>query len=129
MWKCYIPTIGMIILTTTAILCNGKINAKKIAVLTSAYSGATEALKKVEEKLTEEFGPMKADKIITGAETEVAKAQMPAGQNDIIATGKGKHAEGGYTLATGSGYAHAEGYKTISANEASHAEGGYTLAA
>lgn len=89
-WKCYIPTIGMIILTTTAILCNGKINAKKIAVLTSAYSGATEALKKVEEKLTEEVGPKKADKIVTGAETEVAKTQMPAGQNDIIATGKGK---------------------------------------
>ena len=54
-WKCYIPTFGFLFLTVTAILCNGRVNARKIAVLTSAYSGATEALKKVEEKMTEEI--------------------------------------------------------------------------
>jgi hypothetical protein len=89
-WKCYIPTIGFLFLTVTAILCNGKINARKIAVLTSAYSGATEALKKVEEKMTEEIGPKKTDKVMTSAEKEVAQAQMPKDQNAIIATGKGK---------------------------------------
>lgn len=89
-WKCYIPTIGLLILTTTAILCNGKINAKKIAVLTSAYSGATEALKKVEEKMTAEIGPKKTDKINTAAEHELAAEQMPADQHGIITTGKGK---------------------------------------
>ena len=88
-WKCYIPTIGMVILTTTAILCNGKINAKKIAVLTSAYSGATEALKKVEEKMTEEIGPKKTDKILGAANTDIAQAQAPKDKNSIIATGHG----------------------------------------
>lgn len=88
-WKCYIPTIGMVILTTTAIVCNGKINAKKIAVLTSAYSGSVEALKKVEEKMSEQIGPKKTQKAIDEAESEIAKSQAPSNQKDIIATGKG----------------------------------------
>ena len=89
-WKCYIPTIGMVILTTTAIICNGKINAKKIAMLTSAYSGTVEALKKVEEKMAEEVGPKKAQKVIDQAEVANAQAHTPSSQNDIIATGKGR---------------------------------------
>ena len=88
-WKCYIPTIGMVILTTTAILYNGKINAKKIAVLTSAYSGATEALKKIEEKMQDEIGPKKTDKVMSGAESELAKESIPEKRDQIIATGKG----------------------------------------
>ena len=89
-WKCYIPTIGLLILTTTAILCNGKINAKKVAVLTSAYSGSVEALKKVEEKMSDQIGPKKTQKAMDAAEAEMAQQQAPKSQNDIIATGKGK---------------------------------------
>ena len=89
-WKCYIPTIGMAILTTTAIIGNGRINAKKIAVLTSAYSGSVEALKKVEEKMSESIGPKKTEKAVSAAEAEMAQAQAPKSQNDIVATGKGK---------------------------------------
>lgn len=89
-WKCYIPTVGVVILTTAAILYNGKINAKKIAVLTSAYSGATEALKKVEEKMTEQIGPKKTQKAIDEAEGAMAQQQAPQRQTDIIATGQGK---------------------------------------
>lgn len=89
-WKCYIPTFGFLFLTVTAILCNGKINARKIAVLTSAYSGATEALKKIEDKMAEEIGPKKARKVTDAAEAEMAQKQAPNCQNDIIATGKGK---------------------------------------
>ncbi len=89
-WKCYIPTFGFLFLTVTAILCNGKVNARKIAVLTSAYSGATEALKKVEEKMTEEIGPKKTRKITDAAEAEITKEQLPEKQTDIIATGKGR---------------------------------------
>ena len=59
-------------------------------MLTSAYSGATEALKKVEEKMTEELGPKKTDKVMTAAETELAKRHLPPDQNAVIATGKGK---------------------------------------
>lgn len=89
-WKCYIPTIGLLILTTTAIICNGKINAKKVAVLTSAYSGSVEALKKVEEKMSEQIGPKKTQKAMDAAESEMAKEKIPQNQKDIVATGKGK---------------------------------------
>lgn len=90
-WKCYIPTLGLVILTTTAIICNGHINAKKIAVLTSAYSGSVEALKKIEEKMSEEIGPKKTQKAVDAAEVAQAQEKIPHSQNDIIATGKGKN--------------------------------------
>lgn len=89
-WKCYIPTIGVVMLTTAAILCNGRINAKKIAVLTSAYSGSVEALKKVEEKMTEQIGPKKTQKAIDDAESAMAKEKLPENPSDIVVTGKGK---------------------------------------
>ena len=88
-WKCYIPTIGLAILTTTAILCNGKINAKRLAVLTSAYSGSVETIKKIEEKMSEQIGPKKTQKAVDEAEAELAKEHAPKNQKDIIATGKG----------------------------------------
>ena len=88
-WKCYIPTVGIALLTTTAIICNGRINAKKIAVLTSAYSGSVEALKKIEEKMSEQIGPKKTQKAVDAAEAEMAKEKSPTERKDIIATGKG----------------------------------------
>lgn len=88
-WKCYIPTVGIALLTTTAILCNGKINARRLAVLTSAYSGSVETLKKIEEKMSDQIGPKKTQKAVDEASAEMAKENMPKSQDDIIATGKG----------------------------------------
>lgn len=88
-WKCYIPTIGMLLLTTTAIICNGRINAKKIAVLTSAYSGSVEMLKKVEEKMSEQIGPKKTQAAVDNANAAIAQENVPKDKKDIIATGKG----------------------------------------
>ena len=88
-WKCYIPTIGMVILTTTAIISNGRINAKRIAVLTSALSGTTEVLKKVEEKMTEEIGPKKTQKAMDAADAAIAQEHVPKEKDEIIATGRG----------------------------------------
>jgi len=88
-WKCYIPTIGMVILTTTAILCNGKMNAKKIAVLTSAYGSSMEALKKMETKMSEMIGPKKAQAVIDEVHSQSAEENKPSSNLDIIETGHG----------------------------------------
>ena len=88
-WKCYIPTIGFVILTTTAILCNGKMNAKKIAMLTSAYGTSMEALKKMESKMSEMIGPKKAQSVIDEVHSQSAEDNKPNGQKDIIDTGHG----------------------------------------
>ena len=88
-WKCYIPTIGIVILTTTAIICNGKINAKRLAVLTSAYSGTVEALKKVEEKMSDQIGPKKTQKAFDEADAAVAQENVPQNKKQVIATGHG----------------------------------------
>lgn len=88
-WKCYIPTVGMVILTTTAILCNGKINAKKIAVLTSAYGSSMEALRKMEDKMGEMIGPKKAQAVIDEVHSQSAEENKPKSDLDIINTGHG----------------------------------------
>lgn len=88
-WKCYIPTIGMVILTTTAILCNGRINAKKIAMLTSAYGSSMEALKKMENKMGEMIGPKKAQAVIDEVHSQNAEENKPNSDLDIIDTGHG----------------------------------------
>lgn len=88
-WKCYIPTIGMVILTTTAILCNGKMNAKKIAMLTSAYGSSMEALKKMESKMGEMIGPKKAQAVIDEVHSQNAEENKPTSMTDVIATGHG----------------------------------------
>ena len=88
-WKCYIPTIGMVILTTTAILCNGKLNAKKIAMLTSAYGSSMEALKKMEAKMSEMIGPKKAQAVIDEVHSQSAEDNKPKSSVDIINTGHG----------------------------------------
>lgn len=90
-WKCYIPTIGMVILTTTAIISNGRINARKIAVLTSALAGSQNSLKLLQDKMAEEIGPKKAQKVIDAAKSEEAKQNPPQSENDIIDSGKGKN--------------------------------------
>lgn len=88
-WKCYIPTIGTVILTITAILCNGKMNAKKIAVLTSAYGSSVEALKRMEDKMGEMIGPKKAQAVIDEVHSQSAEENKPQSNMDIIETGHG----------------------------------------
>lgn len=100
-WKCYIPTIGMVILTTTAILCNGKINAKRLAVLTSAYSGSVETIKKLEEKMTEQIGPKKTEKARDEAEIAAAKEHLPERKEDVIISGDGRGKQLFYLRPTG----------------------------
>lgn len=88
-WKCYIPTMGMIVLTTTAILCNGKMNAKKIAMLTSAYGSTMEALKLTEAKMAEVIGPKKTQALIDDVHSQKAEDHRPKSDLDIIDTGNG----------------------------------------
>lgn len=89
-WKCYIPTAGMVILTTTAIICNGRMNAKKIAMLTSAYGSSMEALKRVEDKMGEALGPKKAQQVIDEVHSEKAETSSKAiTEADIKKTGHG----------------------------------------
>lgn len=88
-WKCYIPTIGLVLLTTTAIIGNGRINAKKVAVLTSALAGSRNSLKALEAKMAEEIGPKKAQKVIDAVNSDEAKQNIPEDPKDIIETGKG----------------------------------------
>ena len=89
-WKCYIPTVGMAVLTTTAIICNGRMNAKKIAMLTSAYGSSMEALKRMENKMGEVIGPKKAQQVIDDVHSDSAQKSLSnITEKDISNTGHG----------------------------------------
>lgn len=89
-WKCYIPTVGMAVLTTTAIICNGRMNAKKIAMLTSAYGSSMEALKRMENKIGETLGPKKTQQVIDDVHSDSAQKSLSAiTEKDISNTGHG----------------------------------------
>lgn len=88
-WKCYIPTLGMLFLTVTSIVCNGKINAKKIAVLASALGSTRETLKITEEKMSEMLGPKKAQAVIDEVHSTNAENNKPKTADEIIDTGNG----------------------------------------
>ena len=88
-WKCYIPTVGMVLLTTTAIVSNGRINAKRIAVLASALTSSKEAMKLMENKMSEMVGPKKAQAVIDEVHSESAQKSLNNNNPDIIDTGYG----------------------------------------
>lgn len=88
-WKCYIPTGAVLILTTVTILCNGKINAKRLAVVTGAYTSSVETIKKIEETMSEQIGPKKTQQAVDEAESALAKERIPQNKGEIIATGQG----------------------------------------
>lgn len=89
-WKCYIPTVGMVILTTTVILLNGRMNAKKIAMLTSAYGSSMEALKRMENRMGEVLGPKKTQEVIDNVHSDSAEKNLSTiTEKDVINTGHG----------------------------------------
>lgn len=88
-WKCYLPALGMGIITAACIIGAHKINIKRNAALVSVYSLSQAALKEYQAKVVETIGKNKERKI----KDDVAKEKLeknPVSSNEIIMTGKGE---------------------------------------
>ena len=89
-WKIYIPAAGFFLVTTIAVVSNAKINAKRLATVTSLCALNSAEAKAWKEKAKELIGPKKAEKM----EESIVKDQMDKEDippdDQIIRTGHGE---------------------------------------
>ena len=88
-WKCYIPTVGMVLMTTIVIACNGRINSKRLAMVTSLYSTSQKALQEYQEKVVDTIGERKEQKIRNDIDKDHLDQIQAPPEDQIIKTGKG----------------------------------------
>lgn len=89
-WKCYIPTIASGLLTVSCMIGSNHISLRRNAALVSLYSIAETTLKEYQEKVVEQIGEKKAEKI----KDEIAQEHLdknPVTNKTIILTGKGEN--------------------------------------
>lgn len=88
-WKCYVPTMAMGIVTIACIISANSINLRRNAALMSVYSLSEAALKEYQVKVVETIGQNKAKQI----KDEIIKDKItknPVDDNEVINTGKGE---------------------------------------
>lgn len=72
-WKCYIPTVGMIILSSACIIGAYRISHGRNLALAGAYTLAEKTLDKYQEKIAEIVGEDQNREILKSAEQEAQK--------------------------------------------------------
>lgn len=89
-WKEYIPTIVLTTISTACIIGSNHISLRKNAALVSLVTLTESALKEYQEKVKDELGEKKAEKI----KSEIAQDhldQNPVNQKTVIFTGNGNY--------------------------------------
>lgn len=89
-WKCYIPTVGMGVLTIGCIIGANHINLRRNAALASLYSLSVKTLEEYQKKVVEQIGEKKEEKI----RDEIAQDEItrnPPKAETIVLTGKGTY--------------------------------------
>lgn len=87
-WKYYIPTVSLITVSTACLIGSTTANNKQKAALATAYTLSETALKDYQEKVTEELGDKKAQKIRDAISKDKIE-NNPVTSNEIIITGNG----------------------------------------
>lgn len=86
-WKCYIPAFASGVITASCIMGASKANSKRTAVAVGAYSLTEKAFAEYREKVVEQLGENKEQKI----RDEIKQDRVTKlGSKDVIITGKGE---------------------------------------
>ena len=88
-WKLFIPTIGVFIITTLSIASNAHINATRLATMTGLYAMSQADLKALTSKATDFIGPKKAEQLKEEMAKDRVNCDPPPKEADIIKTGHG----------------------------------------
>lgn len=88
-WKCYIPTVTMGLVTISCVIGANTINAKRHAVLASLYSMTETTLREYQDKVVETIGKNKEEKIREEIHKDKMKKNPVSSKNPVIFTGKG----------------------------------------
>jgi hypothetical protein len=87
-WKCYIPAIAVGALTSVCVVGATRSSAKRTAAAVAAYSVAERAFTEYREKVVEQIGEKKEEKL----RAELAQSRVdnaPPKDSQVIVTGKG----------------------------------------
>lgn len=87
-WKCYIPATVTGVVSIACIIGASSVNARRNAVLATAYKLSETALSEYKEKVVETLGEKK-EKAIRDAIDKDHVEQRPVTKTDVIITGKG----------------------------------------
>ncbi len=87
-WKCYIPTMAVGGLTAVSILMANSINSKRNAALAGIYSITETAFQEYQEKVIEQIGKGKEEKIRDSISQDRLNKDPLSGR-EVIFTGKG----------------------------------------
>jgi len=88
-WKCYLPTIGMGLLTIGCVIGANSIHMRRNAALASLYSLTESTLKEYQAKVVETIGKNKELKVRDDISGDHIR-QHPVGDAEVIFTGKGE---------------------------------------
>jgi hypothetical protein len=89
-WKCYVPTMAMILATTACMIGSNHISLRRNAALASLLTFTETTLREYQTKVVEEIGKAKEEKI----RGEIAQDKLnanPADEKMIVLTGKGNY--------------------------------------
>ena len=64
-WKCYIPTIGIVVVSAACVIGGHNVNVRRNAALATMYSMSEQALQEWQEKTKEEVGDRKTEQILS----------------------------------------------------------------
>lgn len=89
-WKCYIPAVSIITISTLCICSGNNIHVKRNAALATACSLSTKALTEYKDKVKEVVGEKKA-KAVQDAVAADKIRNNPIVNNEVIVTGNDKY--------------------------------------
>lgn len=79
-WKCYIPPAACVILTSACVIGSNRIGHKRAAAMQAAFALTERAYSEYKEKVIEELGPKKEEKL----RAELAEAKVAANPPMIL---------------------------------------------
>lgn len=89
-WKHYIPAAGVGVVTIACIVGAQSVNTRKHAALISAYTLSEKSFSELQDKVEENFGKNKAEKVREDISQDVVNAN-PSSQGPVIVVNGGDH--------------------------------------
>lgn len=81
-WKCYIPAVSTVAVTTAAIVASNQIGTRRAAAVAAAYSLSEKAFAEYREKVVEKMGENKERQVRDDIQQDRVKANPPS--NEVV---------------------------------------------
>lgn len=90
-WRYYVPAAGMGVVTIACIVSASSINTTRQAAMASAYAFSEQELRKMQEKMAEQFGQTKAERVQDEMNQDHVNANPPKQEQVVIVTSGTDH--------------------------------------